>query len=94
MRKDLLNGFNTDTMLRTDDQMAIEVQFIGPYIAGTDPYVIDFVFPVVQIETGETEDDGSPIAGTIPFKVYQDSTGSAMEVFVQSEVGTAYNATV
>lgn len=94
MRKDTTNGLDTDTMLRTDDQIALEIQFIGPYIAGTDPYVIDFVFPVVQAETGETEDDGSPIAGTIPFKVYQDSTDTACEIFVQSEVGTAYNATV
>ena len=94
MRKDLLNGLDTDALLRADTQKAIEIQFIGPYIAGTDPYCLILLLPVVQIETGETEDDGSPIAGTIPFKVYQDSTGTAMEAFVQSQVGTAYNATV
>lgn len=94
LRKDLINGIDSDLFLRGDTQKAIEINFNGPYIAGTDPYSIIMVLPVVQIETGETEDDGSPIAGTIPFMVYQDTTGSAFECFVQSQVGTAYNATI
>ena len=94
LRKDLVNGIDSDLYLRGDTQKAIEVQFIGPYIAGSDPYCLIMVLPVVQLETGGSEDDGSPIAETLPFKVYQDSTGSAFEVFVQSQIGTAYNATI
>ena len=93
MRKDNANNLNTDALIITDTQMAVEAQFIGPYIAGSDPYCLIMVFPVVQLQAGP-EDDGSPISKADTFEIMQDSTGSAFEAFVQSEVGTAYNATV
>jgi hypothetical protein len=92
LRKD--NDFiDTDTLIVGDTQKAVELEFNGPFISGTDPYAIQWLWPVVQVMSGG-EDGASPIAKTIPFEVFEDSTNSAFECFVQSQVGTAYNATV
>lgn len=91
LRKD--NDFiNTDTLILANTQKAIEVMFTGPYISGTDPYATHWMWPVVQLQKG-AEDDATPISKTIPFEVFEDSSGVPLEIFVQSEVSTAYNAT-
>ncbi len=91
LRKDDTNALDTDALIIADDQMAFELQWNGSIISGSDPYAMDIIFPVVQLQKG-TEDDGSPISKTIPLEVFQDSNGDACEVYVQSEVGAAYNA--
>jgi hypothetical protein len=85
------SSINTDTLILADTQKSLEIQFSGKYISGTDPYGIDFVFPVVQVISG-AEGDGSPTDKTIPLKVFEDSDGTGCDIFVQSEVTTAYNA--
>ncbi len=92
MHKDDDDGIDTDDIIRNDTKLAIEVQWNGSYISGTDPHALDIVYPVVQAMSGQ-EDDESPIARTIPFEVFQDEGGNAVEIFVQSQVGDAYNAT-
>lgn len=83
-------SINTDTLILADTQKALEIQFSGKYISGTDPYGIDIIFPVVQVVSG-AEGDGSPIDKTIPLKVFEDSTNTGCDIFVQTEVSTAYN---
>jgi hypothetical protein len=91
LRKDVVNGLDSDNLIINDTQMAFELEFNGPYISGTDPYAIEFFFPVVQVMKG-AEDDESPISETITYEVFQDSSGDAFEVFVQSQVSQAYNS--
>ena len=90
LRKDN-SSINTDTLILADTQKAIEIQYAGKYISGTDPYGIDIFFPVVQVNSG-AEGEGSPIDKTIPFEVFEDSTNTACDIFVQSEVSDPYNA--
>lgn len=81
----------TDTAILADTAYAFEVQFRGKYISGTDPYGLDIVFPNVMLISGK-EGENSPIDKTIPLKVYEDSTNTGCDIFVQSEVSTGYNA--
>jgi len=90
MRKDIQNGIVTNTLIQTNKKLAIECLFEGKIIGSTDPYAMDWIFPVVQCNSG-AEDDGSPISKTIPFSVFQDSIGIAMECFAQTKVEVAYN---
>ncbi len=90
LRKDDAS-INTDTLILADTPKAIEIQYSGKYISGSDPHGIDIFFPVVQPMSG-TEGDQSPINKVVPFEVFEDSTNTACDIFVQSEVSTAYNA--
>ncbi len=89
-RKDNSNALDSDTLILADTTKAFEVEFRGPYISGTDPYAIEWLFPNVQLQSG-AEDDGTPIAKTIPFDVFQDTNKDACNIFVQSEVSNSYN---
>ncbi len=91
-RKDDDNALNTDSIIIADTQMALEVQWNGSIISGSDPYAIDIIYPVVQLQAAP-EDDGSPISKTATFEVFGDSNNSACEIFVQTQVSDAYNAT-
>jgi len=84
---------NTETLLLNNTPKAMELLFAGPYISGTDPYAIDILWPVVQLSGTDAEDDATVINKTVPLDIYEDSANSAFEVFIQTEVGTAYNAT-
>lgn len=90
MRKDNTNGIYTDAAIVANTQLALEIQWNGSYISGTDPYALDIIFPVLQVQKG-AEDDGSPLSKTIPFEVFEDSNGDACEIYVQSQVSDAYN---
>jgi hypothetical protein len=94
IRKDATNGLDSDALFIADTKMAIEVEFTGPYISGSDPYSIEWLYPVVMLTGGAPEDDGSPIVKTYVFEVFDDSNNEAMNAFAQSQVGTAYNAAV
>jgi len=92
LRKNL-STLDTDAAIIANTQRAVELLFNGKYISGTDPYAIDFFWPKVQF-IGDAQDDASPISITLPCEVFEDTTNSAFEVFVQSQIGTAYNATI
>jgi hypothetical protein len=82
---------NTDTTIIADTQRALEVQYAGKYISGTDPYGLDMFFPVVQFNDSP-EGEENPVNQSSTLSVFQDSNGTACDIFGQTEVGTPYNA--
>jgi len=85
------SNINTDTLILANTQKAMEFQFNGPYIDGTNPYAVDFLYPVVQF-TAAPEDTEKPIGKAGALEVFQDTNDEAKIVFVQSAVTSAYNS--
>jgi len=81
---------DTDAAIIAGTQYALELQWNGPIIASTDPYALDILFYNIQFNQG-AQDDGTPINKTIPCTVFEDSDGTSIRAFVQSEIGTQYN---
>jgi hypothetical protein len=88
LRKDN-DVIDIDDLIIDNTKKAVELEFNGPYISGTDPYAIQWLWPVVQFFGGQEDSD---IAKTIGCDIFEDSTGSAFECFVQSQVSESYNA--
>ncbi len=82
---------NTNTLILNNTKQALEVQFNGPIQSGTEIYSMDWLFNVVQLDSGK-QDTGTPINKVIPLKVFEDSDAESLRIFVQSGIATAYNA--
>jgi len=82
--------FDTDAALIANTQYAVELLWNGPLIDSTNPYSLDMIFYNVQLNQAQ-QDDGTPISKTIPFSVFEDSNGTSLRCFAQSEVSTQYN---
>lgn len=84
-------GIVSETLIQANTQFAFEAMFTGPYIAATDPYSLDFIFPVLQL-TQAPENAEAPVKKAYTFEVYGDSNDVALEILAQTKIPAAYNA--
>lgn len=89
-KDDTVPSTTFDAMILADTQAAIELDWQGSLIHDSSRYALDMFLPVVQL-SGITEDDESPINQTLTYNVFQDSQGTAFQVYGQNKIGIRLN---
>ena len=92
LRKDIAS-YDPTTPLLADTQLAMEFLFTSKLIGGTEYYALDIVLPEVQI-TGQSENDETPTALTIPCEVHADSNGDPLIIGIQNNISDEFNDTI
>lgn len=81
-----------DTLALGDTSRALEIQFEGPVLSGTDIYAMNLFLPNV-VPQSAAQDDESPINQTVPFDVFEDTNYDAFYAYFQNGVADGLNAT-